>query len=129
MRLLRGRVHLLAAGLALAAAGGAVAAVLLAGGSNVSRLLPGGRPLAARATLSTREASFGDTVRAAVEVRVDRRRIDPARLRLLTSFDPYQPVGPPAVRRRTVGDVVEVVTTYDLRCLVTACLDVTGGRR
>lgn len=129
MRLLRGRVPWLAAAVAVAVAGGAVAAVLLGGGSNATRLLPNGQPIAARATLAPRDVLFGDTIEARVDVRLDRSRIDARRVRLLTAFDPYQQVGPAVTRRRTVGGVTQLVTTYTLRCLTSACLDISGGRR
>lgn len=129
MSLLRGRVPWLAAAVAVAVTAGAVAAVLVNGAPNVERLLPKGRVIAARATLSPRDALFGDTVHVRIDVRFDRSRVDARRLRLLTAFDPYAPVEPEITRRRTVGNVTQLIRSADLRCLTSACLEITGGRR
>lgn len=128
MRFLRGRVGWAVVALAAAAAGGAAAAALLIGGGPAPPgLLPPGKAIVVSATITPRSVSFGDTIRARVDIRFDRRRIDPHRIRFSTNFAPYLRVGDDLADGRTVGAVTEIVSATDLRCLTSTCL--VGGTR
>lgn len=108
-----------------AIAGAAVLALLAAGAIALVRDAPGDaaapRPLRARATLSDRIVLFGDTVRAQVELAVDRRRIDPDAIDVRASFAPWRRVAPPQVTRSDAGSSSLVRIVYALRCLKQAC--------
>ena len=126
--LVRGRVPWIAAALTLAVAAGAVSLALLSGGAGVERLLPSGQAISVSGSVAPREVLFGDTVRAQWDVRFDRRLIDPSRVAVRWTAEPFGRVGDPVTRTRTVGEVTQIVTTTTLRCLVDRCL-ITGGRR
>lgn len=102
--------------LLLAAAG--AAALLRNSGGDESAL----RPLRARATLSDRIVVFGDTVRAQIELAVDRRHIDPDAIKVRATFDAWRRVAPARVTRSDAGSSSLVRITYVLRCLKQACV-------
>ena len=84
--------------------------------------LPAGAEAASyRASLAPREAFFGDPVDARVDVVVDPKTADPARIRVHTDFRPYT-APPPTVTRRAAGGLVHVQFAYRLTCLVRRCL-------
>lgn len=125
------RLPLLAAG-ALAAAAIAVVLVLaLERGHTASTALalqPGQR-LAAAATLTPANHLFGDVVHARVDVVLDRKRLDPSRVQLDTSFVPYRTVRPPERLREDVGPVTRLRYVIDLRCVTLLCLPQLGSVR
>jgi len=74
-----------------------------------------------RATLSPREALFGDPLDARVDVAVDRARVSPSTVRVHIDLRPYKVVSTERVAR-TSGNVTRIETRYRLLCLETACL-------
>src|SRR5438132_12439622 len=123
---MRGRNRLLGA-LALAALAGAVAlAVVLAGGRSSGSGQRSGadtRPaVRAQASVSPTAFLFGDTVRARVQVLVDRRRVDPRDVKVDARFSPYSLVAGPTRDVRSAGPVTLVTYTVALRCLGVACV-------
>jgi hypothetical protein len=84
--------------------------------------LPDGRGIAVSTSLSPDVHLFAEPVDARVRVIVDSTQFDPSRLRVLTSFAPYETVGKTRQSRRTIGDVVELEYTTTLRCLTADCL-------
>ena len=76
----------------------------------------------ARTTLSPRITLFGDTVRAHVDVTLDRDRVDPDSVRVTAQFAPWEVVGTPELVRRDAGRATFLRTTYMLRCLTTPCI-------
>lgn len=112
-----------AVGLAL---GGAILlGMRLTGGGTGANLA---RPVTVRAALSAPAVLFGDPLRARVDVLVDRRRVDPAGVRLLSDFGPF------AVRSRTrtrtdSGDTTSLRWDVELLCLERACLPKQGQPR
>jgi hypothetical protein len=81
-----------------------------------------GRPLKAYTTLTPQVHLFGDDVTARVAVIADTKFVDPARLRVTTSFTPYRAVGAPTVLRVGAGRFAQVTWTWRLRCLSSACV-------
>jgi hypothetical protein len=73
-------------------------------------------------SLDPRQHLFGDTVRAQVDVVVDRDRIDPATVTLRSSFEPYEQVAPGAVERTEVGRAERLRWTFRLVCLEDTCM-------
>lgn len=84
--------------------------------------LPGGRAIVATASVSPSTHLFGDSVRARLDVVVDPREFDPARLDVRFRFAPYEAVGGIQEERREVGRLVHVRYEATLRCLHAACL-------
>jgi hypothetical protein len=80
----------------------------------------------AEADLAPKATLFGDTVRAHVDVVVDRTRIDPDSVRIAADFAPFEIVEKPDRRQTSAGDLAYVRTAYTLRCLSAAC--VPSGR-
>jgi hypothetical protein len=76
----------------------------------------------ARATLSPRPATFGDTITARVDVTLDRRRIDPDSVRIAMDFAPFAPTADPERARREGETTTHIRSTWTLRCLTSACL-------
>jgi hypothetical protein len=110
---------LLVAAVALAAATPAVAALpIMPSGSVVGE----GLPLKAYTTLTPQVHLFGDAVVARVAVIADTKWIDPARLRVTTSFKPYEPAAKPTVLRLEVGRFAQITWTWTLRCLTSPCV-------
>jgi len=108
----------------LAAAG----AVLLFGEDGVETLPElDARGVTANTLLEPREHLFGDVVSARVEVLLDRGRVDPAAVRLRSSFEPYEPAAPQRTERLDAGELTRLRFTFRLRCLVEACLALTAA--
>jgi len=85
-------------------------------------------PIAARADLAPRSVLFGDTVRALVDVTVDRNRVDPDSVRVRADFAPWKQLANPERLRRDDGTTTSIRTTYVLRCVTSSCVssDVTA---
>lgn len=84
--------------------------------------LPDGRGIAVSTSMSPDVHVFAEPVEASVRVIVDSTQFDPDRLRVRTSFVPYELVGEIARSQRTIGDVVELEYVASLRCLRADCL-------
>lgn len=114
-----GRRLLIAAG----AVGAIVAAVLLAtlltGGSHA--VVPAA-PVEGNTQMSRSATLFGDSVRASVQVIVDRNRVDPSRVGISAHFEPFVGLGAPTVTRQNTGRVSRLVYTANLICLTNLCL-------
>ena len=75
----------------------------------------------ATATLEPRITLFGDMIGARVDVLLDRRRVDPASVRIGTEFLPWEIVGQPTRVRRDSGSITHLRTTFALRCTGSPC--------
>jgi hypothetical protein len=100
---------------ALAAA--ALAAALIAATAHAAV----GTGVSYRATLTPREALFGDPLDARVDVAVDRGRVSPSTVRVHVDLRPYKVVSTTKVERAT-GKMTRVEFRYRLLCLDTRCL-------
>jgi hypothetical protein len=112
---------------ALAGAGVVTGLVLLAlavahGGSGGSPL-PNGAPVAVQGTIAPNVAFFGDAIQARLDVAVDRRKVDPDRVRIATDFRPFERLATHRTRR-DAGRITYIRQTYTLRCLARQCLQV-----
>jgi hypothetical protein len=76
----------------------------------------------ARGVIEPSTILFGDTIRARVDVFLDRRKIDPASVRVGTAFVPWELSGPQQRIRRDAGSRTYLRTTYTLRCTSSPCL-------
>jgi hypothetical protein len=72
--------------------------------------------------LSRSGVLFGDRVRASVQVIVDRRRVDPARVGFTGHFEPFVRLGTPQVARKDTGRLTRLVYSAELICLTNVCL-------
>lgn len=112
--------------LALAAAAAAIAlvVVLVAWQRQDAAPPPSERlpAITARAAITPRIVLFGDTVRARVDVVLDRARVDPDSVRVAAAFSPWEIVGDLERARRDAGSMTYLRTTYVLRCLTSPCL-------
>jgi hypothetical protein len=129
--LLARRLPVIAAVLLGAAALAVILVVTLTGRSQPSTAgsLPGKQALSASWTLSPSSMLFGDTVQVRVEATIDRRRLDPNRLRLETNFKPYERIGPRRVTRKDVSHYTHLVYRVDLRCVITECAPDAGAQQ
>ncbi len=73
-------------------------------------------------TLTPPVHMFGDTITARVAVVADTKFVDPRLLRVSTDFTPYEPIGPPTVKRVSVGRFAQATWTWSLRCLTSPCV-------
>jgi hypothetical protein len=69
---------------------------------------------------------FGDRVRLALELLVDTKRTDPDKVKVNTSFDPFQRVGGVRREREREGDYVRLTFGYTVECLFPGCLPELG---
>jgi hypothetical protein len=97
------------------------------GGDEDAPSLPEGRFLAARQMVTPRVHLFAEPIVARIDVIVDTDRYDPDRLRVVSSFDPYEEQGDPILERRDSGRYTHLTYEYTLRCLVYECLEEVGG--
>jgi hypothetical protein len=113
------RRPILAAALAALATAAPAAASLpfLPSGSSVGE----GTPLKAYATISPPVHLFGDAVTARLAIVADTKWVDPARLHVSASFQPYR-ASSPSVLRLSVGRFEQVTWTWTLRCLTHQCV-------
>lgn len=93
------------------------------GGSDDVPVLPSGRAIETSRTLSPTAHLFADAVRAELEVVVDRRLLDPDRVRVEASFEPYDRVEADIVRS-DLGSYTRLRYDYALRCLTVDCIPV-----
>lgn len=112
---MRAALGVLAAGLALLAAG-------CGGDDEDAPAVPQGRFVATNRTLTPGTHLFGDTVRARVDVVVDRDHLDPDRVRLEAAFPPYELVRKMEVERRDYDRYTRLRYDLRIRCLGIACL-------
>jgi hypothetical protein len=84
--------------------------------------LPPGRAIDSSRSLTPTTHLFGDIVTARVEVRIDRRILDPDRLRVEAKFEPYERVGRVELDRRDLGRYTRLRYEYSLRCLTVTCI-------
>lgn len=117
------RVWLGAALLAVAVA--TAAAVVLVGRDPGEAKSSPVTPLRAHGTIAPRIAVFGDTIRAQVDVTLDRRRVDPDSVRVHAAFKEWRRVGPGQLVRSDAGSTSYLRALYVLRCLKLPC---TPGR-
>lgn len=101
-----------------------VVALLAAGcvGGEDSPAVPLGRSLAVNRSLEPVAGFFGEPVVARVEIVVDRRKLDPARIRLKPRAFPYRPAAAVDVERRDFARYTRLRYQVTLRCLYYACL-------
>jgi hypothetical protein len=97
------------------------------GGGDEIAALPTGSFVAASGSLGPPIHLFGDTLTADVNVVVDRTKLDPGRVSLKTSFEPYEPIEGMEVVRREAGNLAEIRYRLRLRCLERACITSTLG--
>lgn len=108
--------------LAVAVAAPAYAgAPAVTGGSAIGR----DQPMVAFASLGPAVQLFGNPLTARVSVVYDRKFVDPANLRTLVHFAPYQPIAPPSVAQTGTGRVRQISWTWTLRCLTSKCVPAT----
>ncbi len=118
---------LTALGVGAAAAVAALAVVVFTLGQSEERRRGATSPttpsgIEARATLSPPVALFGDTVRAQVEVLLDKTRVDPDSVRVAGNFSPWEVIGTSVRERRDASKTAYVRTTFVLRCVSGACV-------
>jgi hypothetical protein len=110
---------------ALAAVGGAVALVLIAGasGDGGPRLTPPGEdPVVLTTSVTPSRYRFGDPLVAEVRLVIDRARVDPATVVSVPVFRPFQRVGPVEVEREDLGDTSILRFLYPLQCVTRGCI-------
>ena len=79
-------------------------------------------PVGGGTQLSRSGVLFGDRVRASVQVIVDRKRVDPARVGFTGHFEPFVHLGTPQVARKDTGRLTRLVYSAELICLTNVCL-------
>lgn len=99
-------------------------ALLTAGcvGGEDSPAVPQGRYVAVSRSLEPKAGFFGEPVVARVELIVDRRKLDPARIRVQPRTFPYRLATALDVERRDFARYTRLRYEVTLRCLYYACL-------
>jgi hypothetical protein len=115
----RRRNWIIVAVAALTVAAAIVLAVALTGSS--TQTVPE-HPLTAETSLSRSGALFADPLRATIEVLVDRKRVDPARVGVSVGFEPYSRIGIPRLVRHDTDRLTQLVYSTDLVCSTDVCL-------
>lgn len=87
-----------------------------------SPAVPLGRYVAVNRSLEPKAGFFGEPVVARVEIVVDRRKLNPARIRLKPRTFPYRPATAVDVERRDFARYTRLRYQVTLRCLYYACL-------
>ncbi len=113
---------------AVAVVVGATLALVLLLTSDSQQVVPR-RAVSAEGSVSRSGILFADPLRASVEVLVDRRRVDPARVGFSTNFEPFGRVGIPRVTRSDAGRLTRLIYSTNLVCSTDACLPKTGRMR
>jgi hypothetical protein len=91
-----------------------------AGGSEGERLtLPQGESFVVRTSISPLTSAFGDPVTAHVRILLDRREVDPDRIRMLSFFRPW--TDRTSVARVDQGNLTSLDYTIRLFCLTLSC--------
>ena len=78
--------------------------------------------ISASGAIAPRIILFGDTITVQVDVLLDRRRVDPASVRVGGEFLPWELVGQPTRTRSDSGPNTRLETTFTLRCTGSPCL-------
>jgi hypothetical protein len=104
---------------ALVIAAALVLAVMLTRGS--AQAVPQ-HALTAEASLSRSGVLFADPLRASIEVLVDRKRIDPARVGFSVGFEPFSRIGIQRLARYDTDRLTRLVFSTDLVCSTDVCL-------
>jgi hypothetical protein len=76
----------------------------------------------ATAVFVPRTVGFGDTVRARIDITLDRARVDPDSVRIATDFAPWAQIADPERTRRDGDSTTHLRSMWSLRCLASACL-------
>ncbi len=85
-------------------------------------VLPPGRAIATGRSIAPTTHLFADSVRARLEILVDRELLDPERLDVEATFDPYEQVGETELARRDFRKYTRLRYQFTLRCLTLACV-------
>jgi hypothetical protein len=107
------------AGLALVVV---VAAGCGGGGGEESPAVPKFRAIGVSRSFEPKAAFWGQPVTAHVDVVVDHRKLDPARIRIVPKTFPYRPYTELSVSRRDSGNYTRLSYELAMRCLYYACL-------
>jgi hypothetical protein len=114
----------------LAAAVVAVVFVAALGSSShqsTARSLARGQVLSAAAKVEPQSLLFGEAVHVQIDAVVDRRQLDPDRIRIDANWAPYQPVAPLVRTRTDVGPYTRLRWTVALHCLIVDCVPQAGS--
>jgi len=81
-----------------------------------------GVPLKAYAQMSPAVHLFGDVVTAKLAIVADTKWVDPARVRVHTTFKPYVVLHAPAVVHLRIGRFEQITWTWKIRCIESPCV-------
>jgi hypothetical protein len=104
---------------------GLVLVVLAAGcggGDDVGSAVPKFRAIGITRSFDPKAAFWGQPVTARVNVVVDKRKLDPDRIRLEPKLFPWRRYTPLSVKRTDSGDFARLEYAVGLRCLYYSCL-------
>jgi hypothetical protein len=107
-----------------------VLAVALVGSNEHASTTPSlnrGEAIAVSAKVTPESHLFGETIHVRVDAVVDRRRLDPDRLRLRTQWRPYQTLGPTRRTRTDVGPFARLRWDADIHCVIVDCAPQPGS--
>jgi hypothetical protein len=126
--LVRALRYALAAALAVGVAAILTVALVTRGEHpSAAAALPRGKLLAASADLFPQSFLFGQPVHVRIDAVVDHRKLDPRRIRLDASWDPYTPIAPMTTSRVDVGNYTRLRWQVDLHCLDLRCVPRVGS--
>jgi hypothetical protein len=123
----RARYVLLGALVAAVVAVVVIAAFGSSGGSSTKQSLGRGQVLAASAKIQPQSLLFGEPVHVQIDAVVDRRQLDPDRIRIDANWAPYQPVAPMTRTRTDVGPYSRLRWAVSVHCVVVDCVPQAGS--
>lgn len=94
------------------------------GGDDIGSAVPKFRAIGITRSFDPKAAFWGQPGTARVNIVVDKRKLDPDRIRLEPKLFPFRRYTPLSVTRRDSGDFARLEYSVGLRCLYYACLPV-----
>lgn len=126
---MRRRALLAALAAILSVAAVAVAVALAVSGGDAPAVPPSAdAAVELRTSVTPARLFFGDVATAVVELAIDVRRVDPAKIEIGAVFRPFYRAGNVTVERAELGDRLVVRYRYPLQCVVRACAPGPTGR-
>jgi hypothetical protein len=95
--------------------------------ASTAQSLPKNTLLAASANLFPQSLLFGQVVHVRIDAVLDRRRLDPNRIRLEANWSPYTPVEPMTRTRKDVGSYTKLRWQVGLHCVIVECTPQIGS--
>jgi hypothetical protein len=95
--------------------------------TSTARPLAHGQLLTASANIFPQSFLFGDPVHIRIDAVIDHRKLDPAKIRLETTWSPYTPIESMVETRSDAGGYTVLHWSVDVHCVVVPCVPQVGS--